>query len=95
MTPTGIEDADQGNMSLIIKNPISETLEIKVINKTGKEAQLSVVSYSGQTVVESPVCIESGENILSFNSSGWAKGIYFVVIKDNDGKRIVRKVIRQ
>jgi len=95
MTPTGIEDADQGNMSLIIKNPISETLEIKVINKTGKEAQLSVVSYSGQTVVESPVCIESGENILSFDSSGWAKGIYFVVIKDNDGKRIVRKVIRQ
>jgi uncharacterized protein YkwD len=95
MTPTGIEDPDQDNMSLIIKNPISETLEIKVINRTGKEARLSVISFSGQTVVESPVCIESGENILTFNSSGWVKGIYFVIIKDNDGKTIVRKVIRQ
>jgi uncharacterized protein YkwD len=94
-TVTGAEEADEENLSLIIKNPFSEILEIKVIDKSNNESQLSIVNYSGQTVIESPICIEAGENTFRFNSSGWEKGIYLVIIKDRDGKRIVRKVIRQ
>jgi hypothetical protein len=94
-TVTGVEEADEQNLSLIIKNPFTEILEIKVIDKSNNESQLSVVNYSGRTVIESPVCIESGENTFRFNSTGWEKGIYLVIIKDHNGKRIVRKVIRQ
>ena len=95
MTTTGIEDADQENISLTIRNPISETLEIKAIIKTKKDSKLSVINYHGQTVFESPVCLEPGENNLSINSAGWEKGIYFVIISDPGGKSIVRKVLRQ
>jgi uncharacterized protein YkwD len=94
-TVTGVEEADEDELSMAIRNPFSEFLEIKVTDKSNNESQLSVIDYTGRTVIESPVCIGSGENTFSFNSSGWQKGIYFVILKDRNGKKYVRKVIRQ
>jgi len=85
--PLSYEDLNPSLETLVYPNPASNQfmVEMKDINK----ATITVINNSGQ-ILELPKTVEN--NLVTFNSSALAKGVYYVKIKTDIGIEM-RKVV--
>lgn len=96
VAPTGIS----GNTTLpaaeffnVYPNPLGETTLIHV--KQDSQIHLSVMDMTGKHLeIKTTSELKHGETLITWNTSGLEKGIYFVQIINADGQRQVMKVIK-
>jgi hypothetical protein len=95
-TATGIGDIESDLLSVLITNPFTEVLRVRILNISFKDSELSVMDMTGKEVEKRTICSESEKDYtLTIDTSGWKRGIYFVILKNGTGNKIVRKVIKQ
>jgi hypothetical protein len=96
LTSVAIEDHHSENTKLIIRNPFSDILEIQVADILPGEYILSVMDFTGREVETRSFCTEGEiKRVIVMQASGWKRGIYYVILKDNQGRKSTKKVIRQ
>jgi uncharacterized protein YkwD len=96
LTSVGKEEIGSEENYMLIKNPFSETLEINITNILSGEYLLSVTDFTGREVETLTFCTEGEKNrVIVVQTSGWKRGIYFVILKNNLGKKSISKIIRQ
>ncbi len=93
--PTGIHETGNLRFSNCYPNPFHNEIKVQ-INLSGSEAvQISLYDILGSKIESFPLTkLESGENNIVLNPEIQAQGVYFLELKGNDFKKILR-LIRQ
>ena len=87
---SGIKDiAKMDDQLIVYPNPASESLNIKLIEKPLRNAQIHIVDITGKTNVE--IMNVSG-SLVTLDISSLSKGIYFMQINDGE-QQITRKLM--
>jgi len=78
----------------VYPNPFSDILNVHVMPAALNDLQLVLTNIHGKTVYSRDYIVPA--NIISINTSGYAPGIYLLLLKDNDGRVLVTgKIIKQ
>jgi uncharacterized protein YkwD len=81
--------------SSIIINPFSERLELRVRIAGRGNATVRLLDATGRLMERQTVpALQSEELILSWDTSSWSNGVYFIVIIEPDGSRRVFRAIK-
>ena len=92
----GIEDFDWiNNIGEIYPNPVSEISNLDINLSETTDIQISLYNISGQLIREHSQTAYAGRNTVKINVSGLLQGVYFLKIKDNNNKEVIRKFIKQ
>jgi hypothetical protein len=83
----GIEER-QINKIKIYPNPASNILKISVEQNNSQISEIEIINYLGQTVLKT-------EFKNQIDVSGFANGFYTLLLKDNSGSVITKKIIKE
>ncbi|MCD4790628.1 MAG: T9SS type A sorting domain-containing protein, partial [Bacteroidales bacterium] len=76
-------------------NPVSDVSNLDINLSETADIQISLFNISGQLIREHFQTAYTGRNTVKINVSGLLQGIYFLKIKDNNNKEVIRKFIKQ
>ena len=82
------------DMLSVFPNPTTGITEVIFNSYSKGEAQLSVTSYNGSTIVSTPMEAKKGGNRFDLDLSGQARGVYIITITTKD-KVYKTKVIKE
>jgi hypothetical protein len=77
----GVPEISATNGMSVLSNPFMENLVVKM--KTDKIREIQIINYSS-AFVESRT-LSGNEDVIEWNTSKWAAGIYVIICKYNDG----------
>lgn len=93
--PLGVVTTATNNThATIYPNPAGNEATISFNNRSGRHVTINVRDVSGRIIASLTPDTVAGENRYSLSTSGYAKGIYFVGIKDEDGTTEHKLVIQ-
>jgi hypothetical protein len=75
----------------IAPNPVNSTANIQIYSNENEEFELLVLDPRGEEMHKEKIKLQSGENIVRFDSSGFLSGVYHIVLKK--GKIISSKTL--
>ena len=67
----------------ISPNPVNSSAKIQIYSNENEEFELLVLDQRGEELHKEKVKLQTGENIVSFDSSGFLSGAYHLVLKKN------------
>jgi hypothetical protein len=79
---------------LLYPNPTSDHFSLEYISESEDEFNVIIESDNGKEVYNQRHHINKGENILHISSEEFASGLYIVVIENNNGLKVTKKVIK-
>ncbi len=79
----------------ISPNPVSDKLSVLVVRNTGVKVEILIHNTAGQIVYRSTYQQAAGQNTYSIPMKKMGGGIYFVTVRLNDKKVVVKKIMRQ
>jgi hypothetical protein len=74
-------------------NPATEKVFVRIQLNETQNVGLKVCSLQGIQMYQTSAVINSGNYVITIPLSGFADGVYFVYITNNQGEKIVRKLI--
>lgn len=80
---------------ITFKNPVSETLELRVQSKTNTYVSIELMDIMGKVVFSDKRKVFAGQNRFNYNVSRLTAGIYFVVFTDGNNSSIVKKIVKK
>ncbi|HEU4573868.1 MAG TPA: kelch repeat-containing protein [Chitinophagaceae bacterium] len=84
-----------GALSLsVVGNPFRSSLQFRVSSPTNEKATIQLSDINGKTLLQKPVELQTGDNVMSVDGSGFAAGIYILSVNSSAGLRQV-KVVKQ
>jgi N-acetylneuraminic acid mutarotase len=84
-----------GALSLsVVGNPFRNSLQFRVSSPTNEKATIQLSDINGKTLLQKPVELQTGDNVMSVDGSGFAAGIYILSVNSSAGLRQV-KVVKQ
>jgi hypothetical protein len=75
-------------------NPSGGINNIKILSKTSQTVGLKVTDMSGRLMQRSSISLVTGNNLVTFQSSWWAAGVYFLEFTTAAGEKITRKILK-
>ncbi len=93
MPPDGINELCENDKLIIYPNPSYEELNIQISGTYNNLNEIVIYDALGQIVFESEDLIAS-DNLLSINTSGFCKGIYYIKLIQNNKTITVNKWIK-
>ena len=78
------------NLVSIAPNPIDDLLQIELETRSTNELDICVVNVFGQLIAHK---IVKNETKISFDSTNWSEGLYFVFVQDGNTK-ISKQVVK-
>jgi len=95
-TITGISETEMTAEQVVVKNPFSDILEAKIHTPGAGEIKVSIIDMAGKALDEKNLCISPGNELtLTWNTGSWPKGLYFIILEDQNKLRKVFKAIKQ
>jgi len=90
-----IEEIISGNPAniTIFPNPASQSATIKFTAQANGKGELKITDVTGRLIQSFPVDYYNGDNYLPINTGIWAKGVYFIALKAENGYSNVRLVV--
>ena len=84
--PTGIESSECDNNIVIAPNPIENGNDINIFVSSTINGAVNVMiaSFDGKVIYSASEFLNE-DNTIKISNKGWAKGIYIIVVKDNNG----------
>jgi len=79
----------------ISPNPVSDKLQVLVARKTAAKVDIIIHNAAGQLVHRQTNQQAAGQQIYSVPMKKMSAGLYYVTVKLNDEKEVVKKVVRQ
>ncbi len=79
----------------ISPNPVTDKLSVLIVRNTAIKADILIHNTAGQTVYSITNQQSAGGQTYSIPMKKMAGGIYFVTVKLNDKKEVVKKIMRQ
>lgn len=67
----------------IAPNPVNNTANIQIYSNDNEEYEMLVLDQRGEELHKEKVKLQTGENIVQFDSSGFLSGTYHLVLKKN------------
>jgi serine protease AprX len=80
---------------VISPNPVTDKLSVLVIRKTAAKIEIVITNSAGQTVYSLSNQQAAGAQTYSIPMKEMAGGIYFVNVRINNKKEVLKKIIRQ
>ncbi|MBX2934805.1 MAG: S8 family serine peptidase [Ferruginibacter sp.] len=80
---------------IISPNPVSDNLTILVARKNAVKVDITIHNSIGQMVLKQTYQQSPGQANYSIPFKKWSGGVYFVTIRLNDEKVLVKKVVKQ
>ena len=74
----------------IYPNPVNNTASVNITAQQSVEAQITIVSITGQTVSTQNVSLNAGQNTISINTSSLEKGTYILRLTQNQQVTVKR-----
>lgn len=95
-TLTGINSSNMPRVRISTNNPFSDILQVKVQSINNGRLKLAVVDITGKEMEHRDLSISAGEFLTFYwDTTSWIKGVYFIVLEDQDKVKTVLKVIKQ
>jgi hypothetical protein len=90
---TGISEEDQNNSLLVYPNPVSDILTIDFAETNINSGSIEIKDLSGRTVY-TQIIDGKGNNtsLLQVDVSNLTSGIYFLNVRGENGKTLVKKI---
>ncbi len=91
-------DKNKSNILEDIKlypNPTSDHFSLEYISESDDEFNVIIESDNGKEVYNKRHQILKGENFLNISSDEFASGLYIVVIENNNGLKVTKKVVKE
>jgi hypothetical protein len=79
----------------ISPNPVKDNLSVKVVRATAAKIGIAVHNAAGQSVYNSTAQQAIGQTIYTIPMKKMGGGVYFVTVRVNDKKEVVKKIMRQ
>ena len=76
-------------------NPVQSVLNVSYYSSSHDQFTISVYNTSGVNMLTTAYNNQGGQMSFKINVSQLARGVYFLVLKDNNGERLVRKFVKQ
>lgn len=80
---------------IISPNPVSDNLTILVARKNAVKVDITIHNSIGQMVLKQTYQQSPGQANYSIPFKKWSGGVYFVTIRLNDEKVLVKKIVKQ
>lgn len=75
-------------------NPVQNQLVLELDLSQKMDLQIEVLDLTGRIIESEKYLLQNSRNQLSFDTSDWASGMYWVVLKDGNGVN-VQKVVKR
>ncbi|MEL6594131.1 MAG: T9SS type A sorting domain-containing protein, partial [Bacteroidota bacterium] len=76
-------------------NPATDWMRLQYLSAQGESLKLRIMSATGQTLLQKEIAIDGRpDGNLKLDVSGWATGIYFVQVLDEQSNRVLRMLIQ-
>jgi hypothetical protein len=82
------------NSVTILNNPVQDNLSVSIMASRSYAGSFSIVDASGKTVYRNKLHINTGNNIVEVGRFGYASGIYYLVLVDENGYKTVVRFIK-
>jgi hypothetical protein len=82
------------NEIILYPNPISKYLHLEYFSEFDDEFNIIIESYNGQEVYHNNWVITKGENNINISSENFIEGLYIVVIGNNFGTIVTKKIVK-
>ena len=79
----------------ISPNPVSDKLSVLVVRNSAVKVEILIHNTAGQIVYRSSNQQAAGQNTYTIPMKKMSGGIYFVTVRLNDKKVVVKKIMRQ
>jgi hypothetical protein len=104
-----IDNDGKSNLSNVIKLPVtlsklyiqvspnpvlSKTLSVHIETDKTQPIQLIIDNSLGKKIINEKRILEAGSNTLSYNTTSWTKGIYYIQLSALDGSIKTLKVVK-
>jgi hypothetical protein len=83
------------NKITISPNPVKDVLFVKITRLTNVTAEVMLTNAAGQKIYYTSAAQTAGERIYQIPMQKLAGGIYFVTVKIDGKKEVVKKIVRQ
>jgi photosystem II stability/assembly factor-like uncharacterized protein len=93
--PVSVMNQIRGATISVIPNPNRGTFRVEISSETNAEITLRVLDVFGRMLVRKEVSIESGINTIGFSLTGLNEGIYFLEVKNESVRRVMKFFIIQ
>jgi hypothetical protein len=82
------------NEIILYPNPSSDHFSLEYFSDNEDEFNILIESDNGQEVYHQNHVISKGENIIHISSASFSSGLYIVVIENNFGEKVTKKIIK-
>lgn len=86
----GVDELKKQEEILVYPNPVSDNLTIEISSSQQEKKEVSIYNTLGEKILAQNFSAQK----YSLNVSAFAKGIYFIMVTDEAGNRVVRKVVK-
>jgi len=90
---TGVDNISSLQIMEVYPNPVVANVQLQIGCKQAVNATLKVVDILGRTNLEQEVKLISGQNTAEVNMSGFAAGVYQLVIQTG-GQQVAYKIVK-
>ncbi|MBT8234438.1 MAG: Omp28-related outer membrane protein [Saprospiraceae bacterium] len=82
-----IEEVEEIN---VFPNPTSDNLNVTIHSNTNLKVNIDVINVLSQKMTSMVKTLINGENTLNIMTNDYPSGQYYIVIRDNDARRVVQ-----
>lgn len=80
----------------IYPNPTMQDFMVSIISNKGRDLVLDVYNSLGQLVATQDKIISEGNTVITFGTTEWAPGVYYIELTDKQSKETINKrIIKQ
>lgn len=90
---SGLKEAAPATQILrVFPNPAKESMSISINSASDDQAYVSIYDLAGKEMVDQVYQLTEGKNQFSFETAGWTRGLYMVIVKTG-GEMITEKLL--
>lgn len=84
------------NRLSLMSNPIKDKIEFEFSSASAQDLQVRIVDNTGRVLSHRSMYVQAGTNTLRYDGvSSLSRGIYFLMVKDGNGKTYEARVLKQ
>ena len=93
--PTAVQDFSTLQSAAVFPNPFVNNFQIQLNAKIADRVTTSLVNSLGQKVYSTVNELVTGDNTLNFSIENLTEGVYFLIMRDKEGKYILVRTVEK
>lgn len=91
----GVQEMGALNGITVFPNPANDNMSIALNMTSASDIQITIFDLSGKVLVNENRNLVSGQNTISYETSEWSNGIYFVRVTAGNSVNTIKEVINR